>query len=220
MICDCVEQSHRLYLCCFYMQIGVDLAEWPHQVTRSIVIDGIEVIAIGLKSFGILVPDWLLRMSMICVSWRAWNNLPRLVMWEKFHSFTFGHSVFNIRHLSVWQAPDVSSSASCQDWSEMSHLASSKRSGSCSLQAVGPHLYLLGDRFQLFHHSLVFGKEMDHIVVRFPEGRSSNWNSFITAVDLSRLQLPLTTKKQRKTSRSLQKLNVWPSKHFWCSMPF
>lgn len=57
MICDCVEQSHRLYLCCFYMQIGVDLAEWPHQVTRSIVIDGIEVIAIGLKSFGILVPD-------------------------------------------------------------------------------------------------------------------------------------------------------------------
>lgn len=101
MICDCVEQSHRLYLCCFHMQIGVDLAEWPHQVTRSIVIDGIEVIAIGLKSFGILVPDWLLRMSMICVSWRAWNNLPRLVMWEKFHSFTFGHSVFNIRHLSV-----------------------------------------------------------------------------------------------------------------------
>lgn len=215
MICDCVEQSHRLYLCCFYMQIGVDLAEWPHQVTRSIVIDGIEVIAIGLKSFGILVPDWLLRMSMICVSWRDWNNLPRLVMWEKFHSFTFGHSVFNIRHLSVCEFIGILPGLK---WNVPFSLLEAV--GELLFTAVGPHLHLLADRFQLFHHSLVFGKEMDHIVVRFPEGRSSNWNSFITAVDLSRLQLPLTTKKQRKTSRSLQKLNVWPSKHFWCSMPF
>lgn len=215
MICDCVEQSHRLYLCCFHMQIGVDLAEWPHQVTRSIVIDGIEVIAIGLKSFGILVPDWLLRMSMICVSWRDWNNLPRLVMWEKFHSFTFGHSVFNIRHLSVCEFIGILPGLK---WNVPFSLLEAV--GELLFTAVGPHLHLLADRFQLFHHSLVFGKEMDHIVVRFPEGRSSNWNSFITAVDLSRLQLPLTTKKQRKTSRSLQKLNVWPSKHFWCSMPF
>lgn len=215
MICDCVEQSHRLYLCCFYMQIGVDLAEWPHQVTRSIVIDGIEVIAIGLKSFGILVPDWLLRMSMICVSWRDWNNLPRLVMWEKFHSFTFRHSVFNIRHLSVCEFIGILPGLK---WNVPFSLLEAV--GELLFTAVGPHLHLLADRFQLFHHSLVFGKEMDHIVVRFPEGRSSNWNSFITAVDLSRLQLPLTTKKQRKTFRSLQKLNVWPSKHFWCSMPF
>lgn len=216
MICDCVEQSHRLYLCCFHMQIGVDLAEWPHQVTRSIVIDGIEVIATGLKSFGILVPDWLLRMSMICGVLEGLKQPPMTCHVGKvLHSFTFGHSVFNIRHLSVCEFIGILPGLK---WNVPFSLLEAV--GELLFTSVGPHLYLLGDRFQLFHHSLVFGKEMDHIVVRFPEGRSSNLNSFITAVDLSRLQLPLTTKKQRKTSRSLQKLNVWPSKHFWCSMPF
>lgn len=35
------------------------------------------------------------------------------------------------------------------------------------------HQYLLNDRFHSPPHSIVFGKEMNYIVVRFPAGRSA-----------------------------------------------